>query len=191
MTDTSTSASPDKPSNAAGRKHGGDPHKLPDDARAGLEAKEFPSQQTAAIKARWLVEKNSEIDLKRIFTEIDYQEGLDLLARMRTNCEVAGHTLNARLSHDDESARCVTCGGPRKQGRQWALIRPSMDYTTRIINNHYFCTIMCVAHENQKNQGVSGVSDRGMLASDNPRPAQGTQGPVDQPTIKQPNSEEA
>lgn len=174
--------------NAANRKHGGDPHKLPDDAALSLKSAEFPSQQSAAIKARWLVEKNSEIDLKRIFSSIDYQEGLDLLARMRKNCEISGHTLNERISHDDESAKCHVCGGGRKQGRQWYLLRPFIHPVTRIIQNRYFCDISCVVRENHANQGVAGISDRGMLPSDNPK--NHPNHPNNPNVVKQPNSGE-
>lgn len=182
-------APPDDKKNAP-RKHGGDPHKLPEAAEKAIAGPDFPSQQAAAVQARWLVEKATDTDLKRLFLALEYQDGLDLLARMRKNCEIAGQTLNSRLSHDDITAKCVTCGGGRKQGRQWALIRPFMDPLTRTPKNQYFCDIFCVATENQKTHGVHGVSDRGMLPSDNPPQAQGTRGGVDKPTVKQPNSEE-
>lgn len=128
------------------------------------------SQQSAAVKARWAGEKASEQDLQQFFAQIQLDEGLALLARMRTNTETAAKALNNRISADDAQAVCETCKTPKQVNRQWALVRPKRDLATGQVRNYYYCSLACVALENQKTQGVFAVSDRGMLKEHNPRP---------------------
>jgi hypothetical protein len=138
-------------------------------ARLAKKAEPEPKQQTAAVKARWAGEKATEDDVRKFFAQdLEIEEGLSLLARMRKNCEIASYALNARITADDNKARCKTCGGAKKANKQWALVRPKRDPTTNLIVNEHFCQLACVALENQKKDGVKGISDRGMLPSDNP-----------------------
>jgi hypothetical protein len=133
------------------------------------EEKQEVKQQTAAVKARWAGEKATEEDVRKFFAkDVGVEEGLQLLARMRKNCEIASYALNQRITADDNQSRCKTCGGPKKANKQWALVRPHRNPVTQLVENDYFCQIACVALENQKTQGVKGVSDRGMLNADNP-----------------------
>ena len=94
---------------------------------------------------------------------------------MRKNCQTAGQTLNARVNLPSEQ-RCKTCRityadmQARKRGNDWFLNRPHYHPEDRnIILVDHFCSAACVSLENNKTQGVSGVADRGMLPSDNPR----------------------
>lgn len=139
-------------------------------ATNGKGGAEAVSQQTAAVKARWASERGTEEEVTRYFAHsVSIEAGLQLLARMRKNCELASYALNTRITADSDTNRCEFCHGRKKNRRQWALVRPFRDPTTQLIQNHYFCSIECVALMNQRNQGVYGVSDRGMTPAMNPK----------------------
>lgn len=123
---------------------------------------------SANIQARWSAETASEVEVDAHFRVIEIEEGLALLARMRRNTELASKALNARISLDDTKARCATCQGAKKPNKQWALIRPRRDEKTGQILNIFYCSMACVALENQRTQGTYGVSGQGMTKDMNP-----------------------
>ena len=128
------------------------------------------AQRTLAVQARWAAERGSEEEVKQYFRQhVSIEDGLQLLARMRENCKHASLTLNARISADNNKDRCLFCGGPKKDNKQWALVRPYTDLTTQLPLKHFFCSIECVALMNRRNQGVYGVQDRGMTQDMNPQ----------------------
>lgn len=128
------------------------------------------SQQSMAVKARWAGEKASENELNQLVAQISMEEALQMLAKMRHNCEIVAVMINNRITGADEVAKCETCKGSKAVNRQWALIRPQRDPNTQLVRNLYYCSIACVALENKQKQGVYGVQDRGMLHSDNAKP---------------------
>lgn len=128
---------------------------------------ETDSQQSTAIKARWASEKAGEQDLRQTFAQIAIEEGMQMIAKMRGNTEIAAQVLNQRITGDAAREKCKTCGGERKNNKDWILRRPYRDHTTQQIVTECFCSMTCVALENQKKQGTYGVSDRGMLQTDN------------------------
>lgn len=131
-------------------------------------------QQSRAIQARWAGEQASEQDLGQHFKTLPLEKALSLLAAMRHNIEVAGKIINDRVNAP-EVQRCKTCGKTFDQllkggKRDWFLNRPHYDPKDRnIILVDHFCSANCVSLENNKTQGVRGISDRGMLRSDNPK----------------------
>lgn len=164
MTFTSETAS------AAGKKGAKTKHNLPDIVSAPSDLPTEGSDRfTAAAKARWAAEAASEEHVTAYFTQgVTIEEGLTILAKMRKNCELAGHALNQRITSDRDTDRCAFCGGKKKPNKQWALIRPKRDPITNQLFNEFFCDIFCVAQMNKKETGILAVSDRGMRASDNP-----------------------
>ena len=133
--------------------------------KAAAEEPEI-SQQSQAVRARWAQEHSSEEELEKYFDLIDVEEGLNLLARMRKNCDLAARTINKRISSEEVRAKCAYCGGPRKVNKQWYLIKPRRDPVTQLILNDYFCDIFCVAMQNKKEQGIAVVSDKGVIKND-------------------------
>lgn len=131
-----------------------------------LAREEAPKNKTQAANAdaRWSAERASEHDVDKFFHQVEIEQGLQLLAKMRRNCELAAKALNQRITSEEGTQLCKTCGGGKRQNKQWALIQPRVDPKTRLPMNTFFCSIQCVAMENQKNQGTFGVSDRGMTA---------------------------
>lgn len=135
---------------------------------AGLSPAEV-SQRSQAVQARWAAERGSEEEVIGYFKKVPIEDGLAVLARMRENCKHASLTLNARLTADNNKDRCEFCKGPKKSNRQWALVRPMRDPLTLLVQNHYYCSVECVALSNRRDQGLYGVSDRGMLPEMNPQ----------------------
>lgn len=130
-----------------------------------------PSQQSAAVRARWATEKATEDEVLTLFSTIDKEEGMALLARMRKNCESAARALNQQITASSDTQKCAYCGGPKKPNRQWALIKPRRDPSSGIVTNQFFCDAFCVSNMNHKEQGVRGIPDRGMLSTDQTTPA--------------------
>jgi hypothetical protein len=132
-------------------------------------------QQSKAIQARWAGEREAESELTEYFRSIPVDKGLEVLARMRKNCTLGGTILNERIN-DQSIQRCFTCKksieelNKRPGGfRGWRMSRPRYhpeDRNIKIVDN--FCSDICIAMAHQKEQGVRGVPDRGMLPSDNP-----------------------
>jgi len=127
-------------------------------------------QRKEAIKARWTMESLEEQATRTYFSEIDVEEGLAILGKMRLASQYAGEELNRRLTADDCNQKCHTCGGSQKPNKQWALLRPVKDPLTGLVRNQVFCTIYCIAMENQKDYGVKAVQGRGMVKDEQGEP---------------------
>lgn len=132
------------------------------------------NQQSKAVQARWAGEQANEAEVRELFQTINVDKGLNLLAKMRLNCTLAGTILNDRINQP-ELQKCKTCeiseaDYKAKHGnKDWFLNRPYYDKEDRnIIHVDHFCSLSCISLENQKSQGTKGVSDRGMLRGDNP-----------------------
>lgn len=84
--------------------------------------------------------------------------------------------MNERIN-DQSIQQCFTCHKTIKElqkrpggFRGWRMTRPRYhpeDRNIKIVDN--FCSDVCIALAHQKEQGVRGLPDRGMLASDNPK----------------------
>lgn len=131
-------------------------------------------QQSRAIQARWAAQEAVESELREFFLATPLEKALALLAKMRENCTTAGTILNSRINAPGDQ-HCETCKMTyedlKKRGKpDWWLNRPYYDKEDRnIIHVAHFCSASCVSMENNKTQGVKGIADRGMLASDNPK----------------------
>lgn len=126
------------------------------------------SQQQAAVKSRWAFEKATEQEIVQQFSYIKIDEGLQILAKMREQCELAAKTLNQRITSDDASAKCTYCDAPRPKSGHWRLTRTKRDPDTGQIRNYFFCSEACVVLQNKKEQGVGGLPDRGMIRGETP-----------------------
>lgn len=129
------------------------------------------SQQAAAANARWAAEEAALEELTALFSNLSLDEGLDLLARMRKNCEIAAKVLEARRTANTNQ-RCKTCDKSlqelREEGRpikDWRMIRPRRDPTTNTIFTEVFCSDVCIALENKITHGIATVSDQGTDAT--------------------------
>jgi hypothetical protein len=131
-------------------------------------------QQSKAVQARWAGEHAADTDLRTFFEQLPLPKAFVVYAKMRSNLETVGKLLNARVNLPEEQY-CKTCersladlGANAKRG--WFLDRPHYRNGDRnIIDVDHFCSAACLSLENNRTQGVYGLSDRGMLPHDNPR----------------------
>lgn len=150
------------PKNHAGRTLGaGDKpsSKRPETKHSG----DFTSESASkAATDRWERYKLPELELHEFFSKQPVESCLELLAKMRSDCELAAKLLNDRITADNESTCCKVCKGPKKGG-QWAMVKPWKDPKTGTMGNDYLCDYICVAKYNQdkQGQGVGMISDRG------------------------------
>jgi hypothetical protein len=139
------------------------------------EEQQKVKQQTRAAQARYAGERASEQELRDFFQELALDKAFKLYHQMRTNLEIAGKILNER-SNVPEVQHCKTCGVSFEDYKRscrkndWFLNRPFYHEGDRnIIDQDHFCSAACVSLENNKTQGVYGMSDRGMTPYDNPK----------------------
>lgn len=139
-----------------------------------LEPKPRP-QQSKAVEARYMGERAAETELREYFKTLDLPQAFTLYARMRKNLEIAGRILNER-SNLPEEQHCKTCGKTFEQYKttsrknDWFLNRPRYrDGDRNIIDVEHFCSAVCISLENNKTQGVYGISDQGMTPDMNPK----------------------
>lgn len=135
-------------------------------------AKKSPAERTEiatnVATARWATEEAAETDMIDLFREIDIEKGMTLLAKMRNNCTVAATTINQRLSPDDNDARCFTCEKKKNPMKRWVMVTPRRDPVTMLATNRFFCSEACIVRQNQKEGGVAGLADRGMIKGETP-----------------------
>lgn len=132
-------------------------------------------QQSKAVEARYMGERAAEQELRDHFKTLELAQAFALYARMRKNIEIAGRILNER-SNVPEIQYCKTCGltmedyQKRTRKNDWFLNRPHYHEGDRnIIDVDHFCSAACVSYENNKTQGVYGISDQGMTQDMNPK----------------------
>lgn len=133
-------------------------------------------QQSKAVQARWAGEQAAEEELRQHFLTIPLDKAFLVYEKMRKNIETAGRILNDR-ANVPEIQKCKTCGitfeqlikgGSRKN--DWFLNRPRYKEGDRnVILVDHFCSAACISLENNKTQGVYGMSDRGMTPDMNKR----------------------
>lgn len=133
------------------------------------------SRYSKATEARWAGEQATESDLRTHFQTLELPKAFALYERMRKNLETAGKILNER-SNVPEIQFCKTCGitmedyQKRCRKNDWFLNRPHYRQGDRnIIDVEHFCSAACVSLENNKTQGVYGISDQGMTPDMNPK----------------------
>lgn len=132
-------------------------------------------QQSKAAEARYVGERATEQELRAHFQSVDLPQAFALYERMRKNLEIAGRILNDR-ANVPEVQNCKTCGMSfeeyKKKNRKndWFLNRPKHHHGDHnVIVVEHFCSVACISFENNKTQGVYGMSDQGMLPSMNPK----------------------
>lgn len=111
-----------------------------------------------AANSRWAGEKATESEIRELFSTLPTDDAIQLLGKMRNNCETAGRAINDAIQKRSKGDRCHTCGGSQRPGRQWAFVKAVKDPVTFQMYNIFFCTNACVAAENIKNQGPQGAN---------------------------------
>jgi hypothetical protein len=111
-----------------------------------------------AVDARWAGEKASEQEVFDHFFALSTDDAVQLLGKMRFNCEVAARGINAAIEKNKKEDKCYVCEGPKPPNKQWAFIRAVKHPVTHSMYNIFFCSTACVSRENIRNQGPAGAN---------------------------------
>lgn len=117
-----------------------------------------------AVQARWATESEVQADLVALVNSLSMEDALQLVYRMRQNCELAAKTYEARRLAAETEQQCTTCGKTRAQMglHVWRMQTYRIDPKTQTKFPVQFCSDVCVIDWNRKNTGVAAMSDRGV-----------------------------
>jgi hypothetical protein len=105
----------------------------------------------AATSAAWLSLSATEIEVRKYFRKTPVSSGLEILAKMRHQCDLAAETLQQRMD-DGNTERCTGCGKTLEEARksQWVMMGSDMDPETGVPVPYRFCGPMCVRERNKE-----------------------------------------
>ena len=109
------------------------------------------SAAAATVTAAWLSLEAKELEVRNYFRKLDVSSGLEMLARMRKQCDLAAETLQQRMD-DGNKERCTGCGKTLEEVRktQWIMIGSDMDPDTGVPVPYRFCGPICVRERNRR-----------------------------------------
>jgi hypothetical protein len=122
-----------------------------DDLAAPISSRDPYSSMRAAATAAWLTLDAKEIEVRKYFRSIAVASGLELLAKMRHQCNLAAETLQQRMD-EGNTERCTGCNKTLEEARksQWIMIGSDMDPETGVPVPYRFCGPMCVRERNKE-----------------------------------------
>jgi hypothetical protein len=111
---------------------------------------QYSSMRAAAI-ASWLSLEAKEIEVRAYFRKIPVAIGLELLAKMRHQCNLAAETLQSRID-EGNTERCSGCGKTLNEAHKsmWIMQGADVDPDTGIPMPYHFCGPMCVRERNRE-----------------------------------------
>ena len=118
---------------------------------ASINPRDPYSAVRAAASAAWLSLEAKEIEVRRYFQSISVSSGLELLAKMRKQCDLAAAELQQRIDLGN-TERCTGCGKTLEEARksQFIMQGSEVDSTTGIPIPYRFCSPMCVRERNRE-----------------------------------------
>lgn len=119
---------------------------------APINSRDPYSAVRAASTAAWLSLEAKEIEVRDYFRRIPVASGLEALAKMRHQCDLAAQTLQSRMDEGNRE-RCTGCGKTLEEVRksQWIMLGSDMDPETGVPVPYRFCGPLCVRERNRKN----------------------------------------
>ena len=102
-------------------------------ASASINPRSYTSAPQAAMAAAWLSLTATEIEVRKYFQSIPVASGLEMLARMRKQCDLAAETLQGRMD-EGNMEHCSGCGKTLEEVRktQWITQGSEVDPTTGV-----------------------------------------------------------
>jgi hypothetical protein len=109
------------------------------------------SAPQAAMAAAWLSLSATEMEVRKYFRAISVQSGLELLAKMRRQCDLAAESLQQRMD-EGNTERCTGCGKTLEEAKKsgWLMIGSDVDPSTGVPMPYRFCGPMCVRERNRE-----------------------------------------
>lgn len=109
------------------------------------------SSARAATTAAWLSLTATELEVRKYFRSIAVASGLEMLAKMRHQCDLAAQTLQQRMD-EGNTEHCTGCGKTLEEVRktQWIMQGSNMDPDTGVPVPYRFCGPLCVRERNRE-----------------------------------------
>jgi hypothetical protein len=109
------------------------------------------SAAAATVTAAWLSLEAKEIEVRNYFRSIAVSSGLEMLAKMRKQCDMAAESLQGRID-EDNTQRCTGCGKTLEELRktQFLMMGADTDPETGVPVPYRFCGPMCIRERNKE-----------------------------------------
>jgi hypothetical protein len=109
------------------------------------------STLAAANVAAALALSATELEVRQYFRKLPVSSGLEMLAKMRHQCDLAAETLQGRMDESNQE-RCTGCGKTLEESRksQWIMQGSEVDPETGVPMPYRFCGPMCVRERNRE-----------------------------------------
>ena len=120
-------------------------------AAASLSPRDPYSAVRAASTAAWLSLTATELEVRKYFRTLPVASGLEVLAKMRKQCDLAAGELQNRID-DGNTERCTGCGKTLEEARktQFILQGADVDPETGLPMPYRFCGPLCVRERNRE-----------------------------------------
>lgn len=109
------------------------------------------SAAAATVTAAWLSLEAKEIEVRNYFRSITVPSGLEMLARMRKQCDLAAETLQGRMN-EENTQRCSGCGKTLEEVRktQFIMQGSEVDPETGVPMPYRYCGPQCIRERNRE-----------------------------------------
>lgn len=109
------------------------------------------SSAAATVTAAWLSLEAKEIEVRDYFRRVPVPSGLELLAKMRHQCNLAAETLQQRMDEGNQE-RCTGCGKTLEEVRktQFLMQGSEVDPKTGVPMPYRYCGPQCIRERNRE-----------------------------------------
>lgn len=118
---------------------------------APINPRSAHSAAAATVAAAWLSLEAKEIEVRQYFHKLPVASGLEMLARMRKQCDLAAGVLQQRIDQG-ATERCTGCGKTLEEARksQFIMQGSEVDPETGVPIPYRFCSPICVRERNRE-----------------------------------------
>jgi heterodisulfide reductase subunit A-like polyferredoxin len=118
---------------------------------AAINPRSAHSAAAATVAAAWLSLSATELEVRNYFRAVAVPSGLEMLAKMRHQCELAATTIQGRMD-EGNLEHCTGCGKTLEEARktQWIMQGSEVDPETGVPMPYRFCGPMCVRERNRE-----------------------------------------
>jgi len=122
-----------------------------DPPAAPINPRDPYSAVRAASTAAWLSLSATELEVRKYFRTIEVPSGLEALAKMRKQCDLAAETLQQRMD-EGNTERCSGCDKTLEEARksQWIMSGAEVDPETGVPMPYRYCGVQCVRARNRE-----------------------------------------
>jgi hypothetical protein len=109
------------------------------------------SAAAATVTAAWLSLTATELEVRKYFRSIAVPSGLEALAKMRKQCDLAAETLQQRMD-EGNTERCTGCGKTLEEARksQFLMQGSEVDPETGVPMPYRYCGPQCIRARNRE-----------------------------------------